>query len=648
MSFFEQLCLLVEQSGRFMVYLQYQKQGVDWMKNKLLANIFTDGVILQRELPVRIWGKGDVGCEVTITFNGKSYVSTVDTKGSWQVILPSFVAGGPYVLTVKTAEEVQVVNDILIGDVWICSGQSNMEINMLRTRRMFGDYNKNTHNPKIRKYHVPMNYNFDKPQFEIPEATWISAIPEHMEKFSATAFFFANKVYNETGVPIGIILSALGGTPIESWMSRTALSDDPEALAKADLCRKPGYMEKMTREGQKISDAWFEKLNRYDRGLNGSWQSEDFDDQDWKTIDLGTSWDEVDDLKASGSVWLRKVIEIPTELASKSADIILGTIIDADEVYINGEQIGGIGYQYPPRDYIVSNLKPGKNLIAIRVIAVGGTGGFTVGKERKLLFANGQTIDLTLNWKYKRALSCPPPAGGTPFFQNTPIGNYNGMIAPFHNFPIKGVLWYQGESNAGSPEGYSDKLKTLITDWRQNWNQGDFPFIFAQLPNWAPKGRMTNWAYLRDEQAKVLTLVNTRMAVTYDSGEHNDLHPLNKKAVGERLAGEALSLAYGFDLTSTAPTIQTINKMASQCILTFDVFGSNLVLKHGQHVQGLSLWINDIEIPTEGLIINNTVITKAPYMADVTAISYAWSDDPSDANLYNEEGLPAAPFKKQL
>ena len=618
------------------------------MANRLLANIFTDGVILQRDMPIRVWGKGEVDERVVIEFDGKTYESTVDKKGKWEVVLPALPAGGSYVLTVTSGAVTQVVKDVLMGDVWVCSGQSNMEINMLRTRRMFGEYNKATNNPHIRKYHVPMTYDFHGEQEEIPEATWILACPEEMEKFTATGFFFANKLYEETGVPIGIILSALGGTPIESWMSREALADYPEALAQADQCCEAGHMEKLISEGQKISDAWFENLNRYDRGINERWQSEEFDDSDWKGIDLDVSWDEVTDLKMSGSIWLRKEIEISEALANQSVDIILGTVIDADEVYVNGEQVGGIGYQYPPRDYVVPNLRAGKNTIAIRVIAVGGTGGFTFGKERKFLFADGQKIDLTAGWKYKRALSCSPPTGGAPFFQNTPTGNYNGMIAPLQNLAIKGVLWYQGESNAGSPEGYSKKLEKLITNWRKNWNQGDFPFIYAQLPNWSPKGRIVNWPLLRDEQAKALAVPNTRMAVTYDTGEYNDLHPLNKKAVAERLAGEALSLAYGFDIVSTGPTVAVIKNSDNQFILSFETFESELVLKHGDLVHGLSLWIDDLEVPVEGTICESTVIIDTPYANTTTAISYAWTDDPADANLYNAIGLPTVPFKKSV
>jgi len=616
------------------------------MKRELLASIFTDGVILQRDMPITIWGKAESNAGITVNFDLDTYQVMADSDGKWEVTLPVLPAGTPHRLTVSSGGLTQEVKDILMGDIWICSGQSNMELPMSRTRRMFEEYIKTARNPHIRQYHLPMSYNFQVKQNEIPESSWISVNPNHTENFSATAFFFANKLYEEQEIPIGLVLSALGGTPVESWMSKEALADYPEALAQADECMQEGFMEGITCAEQKVSDEWYKNVDTFDRGFNEKWYDEDFLDADWKEIDLNIPWDEVTDLKASGCIWFRKKIEIPAELAKQSADIILGTIADADKVYLNGEKIGGIDYRYPPRDYPIPNLKPGINTIAIRVTAIEGMGGFTFGKTHKLLFAEGTEIPLTQDWKYKRALSCPPLAGMT-FFQNRPTGNYNGMIHPLHKFPIKGVIWYQGESNAANPEGYHQKFGTMIKDWRRNWRQGDFPFIFAQLSNWSPKGELLHWELLRDEQTKTLEIPNTRMVVTNDVGESNDLHPLNKKAVGERLANEALSLAYETDIVSTGPTLTSIERIGNQFNVDFETYGSELTLKYGNVVHGFSIWINETEIPVEGEIVDTNVIIQSPFADKITAISYAWIDDPADANLYNVEGLPAVPFKKE-
>jgi len=621
------------------------------MSEKILANIFVDGVVLQSDLPINIWGKVKKNAQVCLTFDETTYETTASSSGSFCITIPALPALPvvPHKIIVESGKNRQEVNDILIGDVWLCSGQSNMELPMSRTKRMFSKDHETTYNPYIRKYHVPMTYNFHEPQTEIPETTWIKAIPGQTEKFTATGFYFANKLYEQTKIPIGLILSALGGTPVESWMSAVALDDYPDLLALTTPCKKTGYLQKKELAGQKANDEWHSKVNQFDRGINEKWYEESFDDRDWQTIDLTTPWDEVTNLKASGSIWLRKVVEITQEQVLKPADIILGCIADADEVYVNGKQIGGTAYRYPPRDYPVLNLKIGKNTIAVRVLAINGMGEFVFDKEHKLLFSDNTQIPLSNDWRYKRALTCPPLAESMPCFQNLPTGNYNGMIAPFHNFAIKGVIWYQGESNAADPTDYSKKFSTMITDWRQNWQQGDFPFIFAQLANWSPKGKLMHWERLRDEQTKTLATPNTRMVVTNDLGEHNDLHPLNKKAVGERLANEALSLAYGENIIATGPTITSIKKIDQQLLLTFNTYKSKLKLKQGEVVYGLAVWIDDIEIPVEGSINDATsVIINHHHQKAITAVSYAWIDDPAEANLYNEACLPAVPFKQEI
>lgn len=613
--------------------------------NKLLANIFNNGMVLQRNKDILFWGKSKPNLPITLNFNNNIYTTTTDSSGYWEINNPAIPAGNTYILEVTDGQITQTVNNILIGDVWLCSGQSNMEINMLRTKRMFGELNNTVTNPNIRKYHVPMNYKFDGPTDEVPETEWISVEPGQLEKFSATAYFFANKLYEETKIPQGIILSALGGTPIESWMGRDLLTEFPELLNKVNLCNQAGYMEQRRFEGQKITDRWFENISKFDRGLKENWHLQNLDDSSWKTIDLDIPWDEITDLKTVGSVWLRNEIVLTKDEVNKKADIILGTIADADEVFVNGTRVGGTGYQYPPRDYQVDNFIEGKNLIVIRVLAINGTGGFTHGKEHKILFEDFTQLNITHNWKYKRALTCAPPTGGAPFFQNTPTGNYNGMIAPFHPFPIRGIVWYQGESNAGSPAGYNKLLKSLITDWREKWNDKELPVFVAQLPNWSPKGRLTNWALMRDEQYKILELSNTRVAITYDSGEFNDLHPLNKKTVGERLALEALSLVYGKNIISTSPSFSSYVLSKEELIIHFNTYSSYLTTLSDNVVHGFSVHINDIEIPVEAAITGDSVIIESDILDVITDISFAFNDDPDIANLVNEIGLPAAPFK---
>ncbi|MCL1924767.1 MAG: sialate O-acetylesterase [Defluviitaleaceae bacterium] len=640
---------------------------------KLLDNIFKNGVVLQRDMPIKIWSaygspassinSSSKDDSVTLKFNEDSYETKRDNNGYFEFILPAKSFGGPHKMSVSSGGLVEEIEDVFIGDVWVCAGQSNMELPMIRVKRMFSEELKNSENNYIRQYHVPLTSEFHEEKRQTPNSEWVSVKKGELENFSAVGFFFASKLYEKYKVPIGLIMTAVGGTPVEAWMSRRALASYPEKILMADECQKPGFMENIISSEQKMNDAWYTNLNEFDRGLNEKWYSELFDDSDWKSIHLTTPWDEVADLRATGAIWFRKTIELTEEQAAeKDVSLILGCIIDADEVYVNGEKIGGITYRYPPRDYKVTNLKKGLNTIAIRVIASHTMGGFINDKSYKLLFVNSE-LDLKDNWLYKRALSCPP-LPPTTFFRNRPTGNYNGMIAPLHSYGIKGVIWYQGESNTGEPEGYSKKFSKMITDWRDKWNQEDFPFLYVQLANWSPKGSLMNWELLREEQTKTLELHNTRMVVSIDVGEHNDLHPLNKKTIGERLALEALSLAYGEDIVSTSPKIKSIERpivgieLAStslikedKLILSFDTHGSKLALSNSpidEKVRGLSIWVENIEISTEGIIKDNTVIIETPFVSKVTHVSYAFTDDPAEANLCNEEKLPAVPFKKKL
>ena len=613
--------------------------------SKLLANIFTDGVVLQRDLPIKFWGEADAHTKVEITFNNIKTEVTADATGNWDALYEPLPAGsGTLELIVAANGETEKVTDILMGDVWVCAGQSNMELPMIRTRRVNADEIATALNAEIREYHIPETYVFKAPRSAIPVSPWLQIEPGNTEKVTAVGYFFAKKLNAELGVPVGLVLTALGGTPIESWMSREILTDYPDLLKQTEPL-SPEYIKTVATRENELHAAYYEKINRYDRGYTEKWFDANFDDADWQPISLNQPWDEVDDLKATGVIWLRKTVIIDNP---QSADIILGTVSDADEVYVNGVKVGETGYKYPPRDYPVTNLQRGENVIAIRVVANGGTGGFTFGKNRRLLFADGSELPLSENWKYCRALACPSAPPQT-FFRNSPTGNYNGMIAPLTKFPIKGVIWYQGETNAWTPAGYHEKFAAMITDWRRNWQLGDFPFIFAQLANWCPKGGKMNWELLRDEQRKTLSVPNTRMVTTYDIGESDDLHPLDKKTVGERMANEALSLTYGKDIIATGPTLATITCADNEITVNFEQSDSKLTVDKDVLVKGFSIWVDEIEIPiaAQSNGEHGEVIIKTEHAAAVTHVSYAWMDDP-DANLYNEAGLPTIPFKAEI
>lgn len=585
-----------------------------------LATIFQSGMVLQRDLPIKMWGTAKPGTEVTV--NGQKTISS--EIGEWEITLPAMEAGGPHDFQVGDI----TLNDVLIGDVWLCSGQSNMELSMARVKRAFPGEVENTVNDTIRQFHVPVTYNFEGPQSEIPGQGWISVNPEQTDAFSAVGYFFAKKVQSQVGVPIGIILSAAGGTPIETWLSEESLQKFPAHLGDLAAVRQEGHIQSVQEADSARNGKWYSDLDRFDLGLHEQWMAPEFDSSGWETIGLDEDWKHYPSLQSPGAVWLRKEFHLP----QGSGKIDLGTVTDADFVYVNGELVGTTGYQYPPRIY-PTNFVEGRNVVAVRVIANSGPGGFTFGKDRHLM-VNDEKISLEGDWHVKRGVTMPA-LSGTTFFQNKPTGCFNAMIAPLLRFGIKGALWYQGESNAGNPDGYGERLIELATDWRQRFGIGEFPFIGVQLANWSHQG--LNWSWLRQEQSQLLKLSNAGMAVAVDAGEANDLHPLDKKTVGERLALQALRIAYGKDVVASGPKPLAVVREGDALVVEFD-----------GELEGAAdtfeIEVGDVTIP-----VNATLKGKTAYLTGVAIeraefVKHAWSSSPT-GHLYGAGGLPVAPFR---
>lgn len=482
-------------------------------------------MILQRDAEIKLWGTADES--VTITFLDRQYHTDPDASGYWEVMLSDLQPGGPYTLTINEI----TINDVFIGDVWLCSGQSNMQIPMQRVKHMYPEELKNP-NPYIRQFSVPLQLNFNKPMDALNGGGWVAASPEAIKGFSAVAYFFAKRLYERYQVPVGLIVSANGGTPIHAWMSRGSLEDFPELLCEADLYTDEAYAAKIQNQETVNMESFLSGIDNNDPGLAEMWYSPDYDDKAWEERPLLEPWE------GTGSVWLRKTIEIPPELSGKPATLFLGTVIDWDRVYVNGEAVGNTTYRYPPREYVIPSLPQGICVIAIRVISKEG-GGFTPGKQY-LLTTDAGSICLCDNWKFLRgARTTPPPAEN--YLHNKPLGIYNGMIAPLKRFAIKGVLWYQGESDDVNPKRYAEKFAAMVRGWRTEWGY-DFPFLFVELPHWAGG---SNWSPIRQQQWQSLEVPKTAMAAAFDLGEHNDLHSQGKQAVGDRLARCAMRVAYG-------------------------------------------------------------------------------------------------------
>ncbi|MDR3219923.1 MAG: beta galactosidase jelly roll domain-containing protein [Dysgonamonadaceae bacterium] len=617
-----------------------------------LPRLISDGMILQRDSPLKIWGWAAPNEALTVNFNKADYKTSADAQGDWVITLPAQKAGGPYTLTIKASNTIQV-NNILTGDVWLCSGQSNMETPISRVMSMFGDEINSYSNSKIRYVKIPLTYNFHAPQTDVPPCTWTDVTPETAQDFSAVAYFFAKEMFEKTNIPVGIINSSVGGSPAEAWISEEALQAFPAYLNDKRICESDEFVAEMQRLGSLPGRRWQEMLNQQDKGLNEAvkWSSPTYDDSSWQTSDLlDNSWGRKNSRPVNGVFWFRKTIEIPADFENQDAMLYMGRIVDADSVFVNGKFVGTTGYQYPPRNYQLPKgiLKAGKNLITVRLVSQGGIPEFVKDKPYKIV-CNNREISLTGEWKYRLGVQMNPPGGGGITFQYKPVGLYNAMITPLQNFPVKGFIWYQGESNTDRYIEYYDLMSTLIGDWRNLWKK-DLPFLIVQLANYMEPALLqqnSGWAELRDVQRKLSqTVPNTGLAVTIDVGEWNDIHPLNKKDVGKRLALQARSIVYGEKIVKDGPVYQSKSIDGNKIILSFKEGTNDLLLV--DELKGFAIAGSDgIFKLAKASIDGNKVIVWSDEVAQPVKVRYAWANNPDGANLRNKSGLPASPFQSE-
>ena len=593
-----------------------------------LPKLISDCLVLQRDVPLKIWGWADVGEKVTIRLDGNYYETEADLNGDWLVTLPPHKAGGPFLLEVNEI----AIRDVLIGDVWLCSGQSNQETPIHRLTEMFPEINV-SNNHMIRHYKVPTQDSKESLQEEIAgNAQWHSGVASEVMNWTALAYFYAVEAYEKTGVPQGMLVSSLGGSAIESWIGQEHLKEFPQLL-----------LDKEALNG-------FEQAKK-DKG-EGKWNQWDWDDSDWKTMQMPGTWRE-NGLNVRGTVWMRKDFEIPESMEGRQAKLSMGTLVHNDAVFVNGVYVGSTGYEYPPRRYQIPAgvLRKGKNTIAVRLNAPAGNGEFIKDKPYKII-GDAAEIDLTGSWKYKVGLDMDdvtPYAERLKNRNNVGSGLYNGMIYPIRNYQVRGTIWYQGESNAGNTSRYAELVSSLITNWRELWNMPEMPFLLMQLPNFMQKHDKptdSGWARIREAQLQAFkTIPNTALAVTYDVGEWNDIHPLNKKDMAKRLFLGARKVVYGEKLVYAGPVYKDMKVEGNKIIITFTDTGRGLMAKGGI-LKHFAIAGEDRQfVWADAVIRGNKVIVSSKDVKQPVAVRYAWSDNPEDANLCNKEGLLASPFR---
>jgi len=620
-----------------------------------LPKLIADGMVLQREKKISVWGWASPGEKVSISFNGKNYRTSTLRDGKWLVALPAMKAGGPYTMDISGTNSIHL-KDILIGDVWLCSGQSNMQTQMAEIKENYADEISHADYPQIRQFLVPNKIDSPQVHPDVTGGQWLPATPVNVLNFSGTAYFFALTVYKKYHIPIGIINASWGGTPIEAWISEDGLKDFPLAQKNYRNLLDTAYINQINTAVNKANSIERERTSKkYDKGLNGpkTWFDTTYKDNIWRPILVPGYWND-EGIRLNGVVWYRKEIDLPSSAIGQSALLYLGRMISTDEVYVNGKFCGQTFNPYARRRYTIppNLLKPGKNIIVVRVSCPSGKGGFVPDKPYYLAIGDYRA-DLTGMWTYKVGQAFAPADPGAANVQfnlaNQPVQLYNVMIAPLLNYGIKGVLWYQGESNTGKPKEYEKLLPVLIDNWRQKWGDKTMPFLYVQLPNFMEMQYLpseSQWAELREAQLKALTIPNTGMAVTIDIGEWNDIHPLNKKDVGYRLALAAEKVAYNeTNLVASGPLYQSSEVQGNRVIISFSSVGRGLVAKGGGELSDFAVAGADKKfVWAKAVIDGDKVVVSAPGIDHPMYVRYAWADNPDSANLYNAEGLPASPF----
>lgn len=614
-----------------------------------LPRLVSDSMILQRDTKCNIWGWASPGEKVTVEFNKKKYSTTTGADSLWMLVMSPMKAGGPYDMQINATNNI-TLRGILIGDVWICSGQSNMELSLERVKDKYPAIIANAANPNIRQYIVSTRAEFNRPLEDLAAGKWETANPQSILRFTAVGYFFAKELYERYKIPIGLIRSAVGGSPAEAWLSEQALQQFPQHLTKMKRFQAKGYVDSIRRSEGMASSAWYNNIWLNDKGMHEEkkWYDVTYDASGWSSFQVPGFWNE-QGLPRTGVVWFRKEIDVPASMTGVPARLFLGNMIDRDSVYVNGVFSGTTGYQYPPRKYDLpaGRLKAGKNIIVVRVINGAGQGGFYRDKPYRITAGN-EVIELAGQWQVKLGTASQPHPSGTTFHYQ-PGSLFNGMLAALLPYAMKGVIWYQGESNTGAAVEYRTLFPAMINDWREKWNRGNFPFIYVQLANYlrtTDQPGESNWAMLREAQLKTLSVPNTAMAVAIDLGEWNDIHPLNKEDVGKRLALAARKVAYGDKkVVHSGPVYKEMKVKDGRVTISFSNTGAGLMAK-GNELKYFAIAGADKKfVWANAKIDGNNVVVWSDQVADPVAVRYAWADNPDGANLYNKEGLPASPFR---
>ena len=628
-----------------------------------LPQLFQQGMVVQRGKPIPVWGKADAGERIVVTLNKKQAATTAAADGRWRVDLPAMKAGGPYTMEVRSERgEVREIGDVLVGDVWLCSGQSNIDVTVERVYPWYTKAIDTYENTQIRLFRVQNETDTHGVRDDIRPTSinWKPVSKQNAWLFSAVGYFLGRCQFDKTGVPQGIIVNSWGGTPIEAWISADSLQQTfPQMIDQVRLYQNDDYVRTQQQANALMGQHWNQMLDEKDPGMKEGFTSADYDDSQWEQVSqYAQDWAKSGGRGIVGSLWLRQHVTIDKAHAGQPARLLLGTLFDADKTYVNGRLVGTTGYQYPPRRYDLPEglLREGDNVITVRFINKYGVVHFIKEKPYLIAFGNDRQslnplpqdiIPLSETWRFHKGAEMPGCPSGGASLQNLPTTLYNAVLHPLAPYALSGIVWYQGESNTGNPQPYEQLLTMMIGNWRSLWQQPDLPFVVVQLANhMAPSDspQNSNWARLREAQRQVAKkMENVELASAIDLGETVDIHPLRKREVAERISLCFDRSVYKNKKVRLMPEVVSAVSDGSSVTLTFDQPLRPCADLYEFEVAGQDGRFQNATARADG----NRVIISSP-VAQPCRVRHAWKDNPIRLNAYAETGLPVGPFDLRL
>ena len=639
-----------------------------------MPQLFQNGMVLQRGKAIPVWGKADAGETVVVTLNKKKAQTTANADGRWRVDLPQMKAGGPYLLEVKGERSEPIeISDVLIGDVWLLSGQSNIDVTIERVYPQYVQEINDYENPDIRLFRVQNETDTHGVRDDIRPTSinWKPVNKQNAWLFSAVGYFLGKRMFEKTKVPQGIIVNSWGGTPIEAWISADSLKKDyPMLVERTRLYQNDDYVRTQARANMLMNQQWSQLLNEKDPGIKEGFTALDYDDSAWQEVNqYSMEWAKNGNRGIVGSIWLRQHVTIDKAHAGKPARLLLGTLFDSDVTYVNGKQVGTTGYQYPPRRYDLPEglLREGDNVITIRFINKYGIAHFIPEKPYLIAFGDdrfsqnpmpGDIIRLSETWKHHTGAEMQSCPSADVSLQNMPTTLYNAVLHPLAPYALSGIVWYQGESNVGNPRPYEQYLTMMINNWRALWQQPELPFVVVQLANYDGRQQTgmpspityqaeptnSNWARLREAQRLTAKkLAKVELATAIDLGETVDIHPLRKREVAERI---------GLCFDRTVYKSKKVLLMPEMIGTTVE--GSSITLTFDQPLRPNGELFEFEVAGQDGRFLNATaraegsrIIITSP-IEQPSKVRHAWKDNPSRLNAYAASGLPIGPFEELL